>query len=155
MKEISIRVLDAADVVLLEDMLTMFGEAFDEFETYNAARPGQAYLQKLLGSDYFIAIAAVDDDTVVGGIAAYDLVKFEQERSEIFIYDLAVAESHRRKGVASALIRKTLAIAESRKAHVVFVQAYRGDEPATSLYSKFSVREEILHFEIEVDQLQK
>jgi len=32
-----------------------------------------------LGSDWFIAIAAVERDEVVGGIAAYELRKFEQE----------------------------------------------------------------------------
>jgi aminoglycoside 3-N-acetyltransferase I len=36
---------------------------------------------------------------VVGGIAAYELKKFEQERSEIYIYDLAVASEHRREAL--------------------------------------------------------
>ncbi|MGI9404951.1 MAG: hypothetical protein ACR2O4_01155 [Hyphomicrobiaceae bacterium] len=36
---------------------------------------------------------------VIGGLVAYELKKFEQERSEIYIYDLAVAAEHRRKGV--------------------------------------------------------
>jgi aminoglycoside 3-N-acetyltransferase I len=44
---------------------------------------------------------ALQDGEVVGGIAAYELIKFEQERSEIYIYDLAVAATHRRKGFRS------------------------------------------------------
>ena len=92
----SIRQLASDEVALMEALLTTFGKAFDEVETYSAARPSRAYLKRLLGSDYFIALAALKKDSVVGGIAAYELHKFEQQRSEIYIYDLAVAAAHRR-----------------------------------------------------------
>jgi len=39
-------------------------------------------------------------------LAAYELRKFEQERSEVYIYDLAVASAHRREGIATALIER-------------------------------------------------
>ncbi len=103
---IDIRSLTPDDVTLMEAMLTMFGEAFEEVETYSGARPSKAYLKRLLGSDYFIVLAALKNGAVVGGLAAYELVKFEQERSEIYIYDLAVAPAHRRKGIATALIEE-------------------------------------------------
>jgi len=88
----------------MEGMLATFGEAFDDVDTYHAARPSKGYLERLLGSDRFIALAALKNGAVVGGIAAYVLHKFEQERSEIYIYDLAVAAAHRREGIATALI---------------------------------------------------
>ena len=69
-------------------------------------RKGADYLRQLLDSDYFIAIAALKEGEVVGGLTAYELKKFEQERSEIYIYDLAVAAAHRRQGIATALIQK-------------------------------------------------
>jgi aminoglycoside 3-N-acetyltransferase I len=149
---IDIRSLSPADVTLMEAMLTMFGDAFEEVETYSGARPSKAYLESLLGSDYFIALAALKNGAVVGGIAAYELVKFEQERSEIYIYDLAVAAAHRRKGIATALIEEVQKIAATRQAHVVFVQADLGDVPATALYSKLGRREDVLHFDIEVNR---
>jgi hypothetical protein len=68
----------------MEALLTTFGEAFGDV-TYSGNQPGAAYLERLLGSNYFIAIAALQDSKVVGGIAAYELIKFEQERSEIYI----------------------------------------------------------------------
>ncbi len=83
-------------------------------------------------------------------MTAYELQKFEQERSEIYIYDLAVAESHRRRGVATALIGALKRIAAERGAYVIFVQADLGDEPAIALYTKLGVREDVLHFDIEV-----
>jgi aminoglycoside 3-N-acetyltransferase I len=149
----NIRQLVFDDVVLMEALLDVFGEAFGEVHTYSAARPGSAYLQRLLGSDYFIALAAIKNGSVVGGIAAYELRKFEQERSEIYIYDLAVAEAHRREGIATALIEELRRIAAARGAYVIFVQADIGDAPAIALYTKLGEREDVLHFDIAVPAL--
>jgi aminoglycoside 3-N-acetyltransferase I len=135
----------------MEAMLTTFGAAFDEVETYSQNRPSAVYLQRLLGSDYFIAIVALQDGEVVGGIAAYELIKFEQERSEIYIYDLAVAATHRRKGIATALIQELKKIASVRGAYVIFVQADLVDAPAIALYTKLGIREDVLHFDITVE----
>ena len=138
------------DVALMDALLATFGEAFDEVETYGGKRPSMAYLRQLLGSGYFIALAALEEREVVGGLAAYELKKFEQERSEIYIYDLAVAAEHRRQGIATALIHELKNIASARGAYVIFVQADTGDEPAIALYTKLGVREDVLHFDIAV-----
>lgn len=147
---VRLQTLGPRDVALLEGMLTMFGKAFDDVATYNDARPDTDYLERLLSSDYFIALAAVDRDEVIGGLAAYELPKFEQARSEIYIYDLAVDERYRRRGIATALIRALGSIAAERGAWVMFVQADHGDEPAIQLYSKLGRREDVLHFDIDV-----
>jgi aminoglycoside 3-N-acetyltransferase I len=143
--------LGALDSALMLALLAMFGEAFEDTETYGAARPSAAYLERLLDSDGFIALAAVSDSEVVGGLAAYVLRKFEQERSEIYIYDLAVAAAHRRRGIATALILELKRIARERRAWVIYVQADYVDPPAIALYSKLGVREDVLHFDIAVD----
>ena len=142
--------LAATDTALMGAMLTTFGEAFDDVETYGRHRPGAAYMERLLASDHFIALAATVDGDVVGGLTAYVLQKFEQERSEIYIYDLAVVEAHRRKGVATALIQELQKIAGTYGAYVIFVQADLGDEPAIALYTKLGMREDVLHFDIAV-----
>lgn len=146
----SIRKLGPEDVALMEAMTATFAEAFDDVDTYAGARPSAAYLKRLLGSDYFIALAASCSGSVVGGLVAYELQKFERERSEIYIYDLAVAAVHRRRGIATALIEALKSLAAKRSAHVVFVQADRGDVPAIALYSKLGKREDVLHFDIEI-----
>ena len=96
-------------------------------------------------------MAAVQDGVVVGGLAAYELKKFEQPRSEMYIYDLAVAEGHRRQGIATALIQELKGIAAERGAYVIFVQADHGDDPAIALYTKLGAREDVLHFDIPVE----
>ena len=146
----SIKQLSAIDLELMDSTLSLFGDAFNEVETYTARRPGNAYLRKLLGSDYFIALVAIQDNQVVGALAAYELHKFEQERSEIYIYDLAVDAAHRRKGVATAMIQSLRAIAAARGAYVIFVQADYGDDPAVALYTKLGVREDVMHFDVAV-----
>ncbi|MBX3178523.1 MAG: AAC(3)-I family aminoglycoside N-acetyltransferase [Candidatus Hydrogenedentes bacterium] len=147
---IEIRQLTPDDLNLMNASLDLFGEAFDEPDTYGDARPGPAYMARLLGSEFFIALAALDGDRVVGALAAYELPKFEQARSEIYIYDLAVAATHRRRGIATALINALRDIAAARGAWVIFVQADRGDDPAIALYTKLGAREDVLHFDISV-----
>ena len=144
----TIRSLGPEDVGSLRDVLRVFSEAFDDAETYCGAQPSRAYLERLLRGDSFIGIAALEGDEVVGGLAAYELPKFEQERSEIYIYDLAVVAAHRRRGIATALIDELKHIAAARGAWVIFVQADRGDEPAIALYTKLGAREDVLHFDI-------
>src|SRR5438105_12806551 len=119
----TIRALASGDAALMRAMLEMFGQAFDQIEIYGGARPSNAYLERLLGAGHFIALVALKDNITVGGIAAYELRKFEQERSEIYIYDLAVAAAHRRQGIATALILELKKIASARRAYVIFVQA--------------------------------
>jgi aminoglycoside 3-N-acetyltransferase I len=143
------------DLPLMQALMTTFGDGFNDVDTYMGNRPSPDYLRQLLGSDYFIALAAIKNDQVVGGIAAYELKKFEQARSEIYIYDLAVASAHRRQGIATALIAQLKRIAAQRGAYVVFVQADTApeDQPAIALYSKLGQREDVLHFDIAVESI--
>jgi aminoglycoside 3-N-acetyltransferase I len=102
----------------------------------------------LLEREDFIPLVAVADGKVVGGLVAYVLQKFEQERSEIYIYDLAVDEEYRRRGIATGLINKLREIARERGAWVIYVQADHGDDPAIKLYESLGTREDVLHFDI-------
>lgn len=147
----AVRMLAPGDGELLQEMTVVLGEAFGESAEYRAASPDDAYREGLLRSECFIALAAFDGDDVVGGLIAYELRKYERERSELYLYDLAVAASHRRGGVATALIEHLRAIARERGAWVVFVQADLGDEPAIALYSTLGTREDVVHFDIPVE----
>jgi len=147
----SYKQLTPSDVKLLKELLKVFDDAFNEVDTYQKAVPSDAYLQTLLSKTHFIALVAMADDEVVGGIAAYELEKFEQDRREIYIYDLAVAEIHRRKGLATGLINELKRLAKERKAYVIYVQADVEDEPAIKLYESLGTKENVLHFDIQVD----
>ncbi|MFL5304516.1 MAG: AAC(3)-I family aminoglycoside N-acetyltransferase [Polyangia bacterium] len=144
------RHLSPEDLPVMRQLLTVFGVAFNDPDAYQGAVPSHDYLRRLLGKSHFIALAALDGDVVVGGLAAYELEKFEQARSEIYIYDLAVAEPHRRRGIARGLISTLQGIAKQRGAWVIFVQADPGDDPAIRLYTSLGIREDVHHFDIPV-----
>ena len=143
--------LTLSDVGPLKDLLRVFGEAFEDIETYQGAIPSDRYLQSLLAKPHFIAVIARRDNEVVGGLAAYELDKFERDRREIYIYDLAVAKVHRRKGVATGLINALRSIARERRVYVIYVQADRDDTPAIRLYESVGTREDVHHFDIIVN----
>ncbi|HMS81901.1 MAG TPA: AAC(3)-I family aminoglycoside N-acetyltransferase [Burkholderiaceae bacterium] len=142
------RVLGPDDVGTLRAMLATLGDAFEDRAAYADAQPDDAYLRALLARDTYVAIAALDGDRVVGGLSGYLLPKPEQARSEVYLYDLAVAATHRRRGIATALIDRLRDWAVERGAWVVYVQADLGDDPAIALYTKLGVREDVLHFDI-------
>lgn len=143
---VDIRRLTADDIDMMRQLITMMGDVFEEPDHYHHAQPDDAYLRTLLARDSFIAIAARAGDDVIGGITAYVLPKYEQPRCEVFIYDLAVVEPHRRQGVATALINEVRRIADEVGAWVVIIEADRGEPAPDTLYSKLGTREEILHF---------
>lgn len=145
---IALRVLDAADIGTFRSMLALFAQAFGDRESYLARQPDDRYIRGLLSDAGFVAIVASSGSEVVGGLAGYVLRKFEQPRSEFYIYDLAVAETHRRRGVATTLIGELKRVCAQRGIYVIFVQADYGDDAAVSLYTKLGTREDVMHFDI-------
>jgi aminoglycoside 3-N-acetyltransferase I len=144
--------LNRSDVARLKQLLAVFGEAFEDVATYQGAVPRENYLESFLADQRCITVVAMDGDAVTGGLVAYELLKFEQERKEIYIYDLAVQAAHRRRGIATGLIVTLKAIARARGAYVIYVQADRGDAAAIALYAKLGTREDVLHFDIDPDK---
>jgi aminoglycoside 3-N-acetyltransferase I len=152
MSHISVaRVTEEADFHL---MLDIFEKAFGDEENYGKrTRPGDTYIKSLVNSDGFLGLLAKGEaGSPVGALAAYILKKFERERTEIYIYDLAVEISQRRKGVATSLINELREIGRRLGAYVLFVQADKGKEdlPAQELYRKLGTQEDVFHYDIEI-----
>jgi aminoglycoside 3-N-acetyltransferase I len=144
----SIHRLGAGDAALMAEMNAMFGAEFGDPASYGEAPPGGDYLSQILARDHVIALAAIRESAVVGGLVAYGLDKLEQRRREIYLYDLAVVEAHRRRGIARALITELRHIAYETGSWAVFVQADYGDDPAIALYQGLGMREAVLHFDL-------
>jgi aminoglycoside 3-N-acetyltransferase I len=139
---------ERTELQTFKQLLAVFDEVFDEPGAYQDRLPSDGYLGSLLSDSNFIALAAVLDGKVVGGLAAYVLKKYEQERSEIYIYDLAVRQQYWRRGIATGLINKLREIAREMGVWVIFVQADQSDEPAIKLYESLGTREDVHHFDI-------
>jgi aminoglycoside 3-N-acetyltransferase I len=151
MTQFEVQRIGPGGVALFRKLNALFSEAFDAPEDYASAPPTDAYLEDLLGKEHIIPLVAIAEGEVIGGLVAYELDKFEQMRREIYIYDLATAEPHRRSGIATALIERLRKIAASRGGWVVYVQADYGDDPAVALYTKLGTREDVMHFDIAVE----
>ena len=148
MSAFTVRRLGRDDIHAARQLNVLFAEVFEDLESYEKAPPGDMYLAELLGREGVIAVIAECDEEIVGGLVGYVLPKLEQERSEIYIYDLGVAESRRREGIATALIAEVQRIAAETGAWVIYVQADYGDDPAIALYDGLGAREEVMHFDI-------
>ena len=146
------RRLGCSDVSVLRELNRLFGEAFEDRETYSQEPPSDAYIEGLLAKEHIAVMVALGPgDEVLGGLVAYALDKFERARREYYIYDLAVDERFRRQGIATVLIDHLRILAAESGAWVIFVQADYGDDPAIALYEKLGSREEVLHFDIAVE----
>lgn len=148
--EHAVRRVGDGDLAAFRAAMVLFGRAFDDPESFGSAPPPDDYVRGLLGRDTFILLTAEAEGVVAGALAAYVLPKFEQARSEVYIYDLAVDAAYRRKGIATALIERLKVEAGAQGAWVIFVQADYGDDPAIALYEKLGRREDVMHFDIDV-----
>lgn len=120
--------LEPGEATRFRELNQLFREAFGDDYPMDSRRPTDAYLESLLD-------------------------KFEQARSEIYIYDLAVAEAYRRRGIARSLIFELKKIAKKAGAWVIYVQADRdeADKPARELYASLGEREDVFHYDIQVN----
>jgi aminoglycoside 3-N-acetyltransferase I len=150
MSEWEIDQLTSRDVGRMREMLALFAHAFDDEPDDLADQPSDTYLADLLSKPHFVAIVASFDGRVVGGITAYQLDKYQQDRREFYIYDLAVSRPMRRHGIARRLIAELASIAAARDIGVIFVQADVDDAPALALYRTLGTERSAYHFDIAV-----
>ena len=143
--------LTSSDLSAMREANALYARVFDDPESYSARPPEDGYLAALLADPGFVQLVARDDGgRVIGSLSGYVLRKFERERAELYIYDLAVDEAHRRQGVAMALIEALQPIAKVSGVWMIYVQADPEDAPALALYGKLGIRENVFHFDVAV-----
>jgi aminoglycoside 3-N-acetyltransferase I len=59
--------LSSSDVGLFRQLMKVFGEAFQDIETYQGKPPGDEYVKGLLEQNDFICLVAMENSQVVGG----------------------------------------------------------------------------------------
>jgi aminoglycoside 3-N-acetyltransferase I len=124
-------------------MFVLLAEAFDE-----PAEPlSDDYVDQLLASSSFWAIAAFEGDRVVGGITAHTIPMTRSPRAELFVYDLAVHEDFRRRGVGAGLVTTLRRLAAEAGVAEVFVPADDDDADAVAFYRTLAGHESpVTHF---------
>ncbi|MEL7277269.1 MAG: GNAT family N-acetyltransferase [Pseudomonadota bacterium] len=151
LRDYTIRRLGPGDVDPFRQMLTCFAIGFEDEANYVTNPPSDAYIADRLADGGFIPLVAEERGEVIGALCAYVMQKFEQERAEIYVYDLAVLPDHQRKGVATGLFTALKPISREAGAWVIYVQTDHDSEPAIALYTGLGTREDVLHFDIPVE----
>ncbi|NNU16547.1 GNAT family N-acetyltransferase [Parvularcula sp. ZS-1/3] len=148
---LSVRRLGEGDIGAYRALIEVYRIAFEDDGNYPPGGVSEAWIAERLRDPGLIMMVAEKDGAIIGGLSAYILQKFELERSEVYIYDLAVLDAFRRQGAATALIEGLKPVARAAGAWVIYVQADYEDPPAIALYTRLGVREDVLHFDIAPD----
>src|SRR5262245_52337251 len=122
--------LTPEDIAVARSTFVMMAAVFEE-----GGKPlSDDYLRRLLARDDFFALAAFSEKTPVGGITAHVLPLTRLERSELFIFDVAVRADHQRKGIGRQLVAALRGAAAEIGIHDVFVPADDEDNHALEFY---------------------
>jgi aminoglycoside 3-N-acetyltransferase I len=128
--------LGVDDVPRARAALEMMHDAFDE----DPEVLSDGYLTRLLADETFWAIGAFEDGVPIGCITGHELAMTRHERSELFVYDLAVRVDDQRRGVGRRLVEALVTGAADRGIDVVFVPADDDDAHALTFYASLGGR---------------
>ncbi|SRR5258708_558763 len=143
--------LSFSDISEFIALMKLFGEVFEEMDTYQGVKPSESYIKTFLSDSEHIILVAQEGGSVIGGLVAYELKKFEQERSEIYIYDLAVSKVYQRRGVGTTLVENLKSIGRERGVSTLFVQAEKVDSEAVFFYKSLNAKKiDTYTFDIEL-----
>jgi aminoglycoside 3-N-acetyltransferase I len=125
-----IRRLTNEDLAEFQGLVHLFNLVFEE----ESKIASETHLRKLLSSESFIALAALRDDQVLGGLTAYELPLYYSDSSEVFLYDLAVKPDMQRMGIGKKLIESLKAHCTQNEIKGFFVMAHEEDRHAVEFY---------------------
>jgi aminoglycoside 3-N-acetyltransferase I len=148
MKEpIEIFRLQKSDLKLMINLVDVFNEVFEEYHTIAS----QNQLEKTLSKPSFYAIVAIIKGKIVGGLTAYELERYYNDSSELYIYDIAVKVPYQNQGVGKRLISYLKLHAFQNDIETIFVEAHSDDTDAVKFYeSTFGTSEKVDHFNLEI-----
>lgn len=149
--DIKIKRLTEHDVAKMQKLNELFGVVFEDANNYQSNLPTSKYLADFLAQKHVIVLVVEHSGQIIGGLVAYVLTKFEQERKEVYLYDLAVATDYQRQGIGKNLMNELRNVAKSIGAYVVFVQADEGDDAVVfyeSLHPVENLRTRNFDFEV-------
>ena len=89
----------------------------------------------LLADPRTLLLAAFDGAAPVGLVLAHELPRRHGDRSKLFVYEVDVAESHQRRGIASALLDRLAERARERGIRIGFVLTEPDNVAANALYA--------------------
>lgn len=120
-----IRALGPADLALLERCAE---GVFDDSVDAGAA-------VELLGDPRHHLVVAIDDGVVVGFVSAVHTVHPDDPRPEMWINEVSVAATHRRRGLGRAMLGELYRVARALGCSEAWVLTERSNAVAMALYA--------------------
>jgi GNAT superfamily N-acetyltransferase len=121
MPETAIRLLAAGDEAVVREL---------------AAYAGPGDPEGLLADPRTLMLVAFDGGRPVGFLLAHELPRRHGDRSKLFVYEVEVTESHRRRGIATALLARLGGLARERGIRLGFVLTDEDNAAANALYRR-------------------
>ena len=125
-----IRRLTKEDLATFNSLINLFNLVFEEEPKIGS----EVNSLRLLNSAGFIAIVALVENEIAGGLTAYELPMYYSDSSEIFLYDLAVKPEYQRMGVGKGLLQSLKEYCVRNRIKDFFVMAHEEDEHAIEFY---------------------
>ena len=139
--------IEENDTERLIELVHLLNEVFEEPDKVASKR----HLTKLLSKPNFHAIVATKEDKVVGGLSAYELERYYTDKSELYIYDIAVKTELHNQGIGKKLINYLKDYSTKNDIEGIFVEAHSEDEQAVKFYeSTFGKSEKVDQFNFEI-----
>ena len=101
-----------------------------ELATYDG--PGDP--EALLADPRTLMVVAFEAERPVGFVLAHELPRRHGDPEHLFVYEVDVAGSHQRRGIASSLLARVAELARERGIRCGFVLSEPGNGPANALY---------------------
>ena len=99
-----------------------------------ATYAGSADPVALLADPRTLMLVAFDDERPIGFVLAYELLRRHGDPAMLFVYEVEVAESHLRRGIASAMLAQLAELTRERGIRTGFVLTEPDNRPANALY---------------------
>lgn len=96
--------------------------------------PSQETIVKFLSNSQNILLSAELDDSLVGQVIGYILERWDKDEPMLFLYSIDVAETHRRRGIGTALIEAIRKLGRTQGCSEAFVFTNEGNPAAMQLY---------------------
>ncbi|HET6165790.1 MAG TPA: GNAT family N-acetyltransferase [Gaiellaceae bacterium] len=119
MPGITMRLLEPGDESVVRELATYDG-------------PGNP--EALLADSRTLMLVAFEAERPVGFVLAHELPRRHGDPAQLFVYEVDVAESHRRRGIATALLARLAELARDRGIPAGFVLTEPDNGAANALY---------------------
>jgi GNAT superfamily N-acetyltransferase len=93
-----------------------------------------AYMRGFLADDRHYFVVAYVGEEPVGFVFGYRLSRFDGKPPMVFVYEVAMVEEHRRRGIGRAFIEEVKRLADEDGCRKMLVPTNRSNEAAMALY---------------------